>query len=340
MAKSRQGKRLKCSNSKANAHNSGVVAQLGERMTGSHEVRGSIPLSSTRIYQSPSKFLNFDGLLLPDKGDLMEDNKQVYNFYEKQFDEDKRFLPNPLECIRAKDIIARYLEKAPLSIADIGGANGLYSYWLAEKGHEVHLLDLSDKHILLAKNYGKNNGITLSSLTCGDARQLPYEDGKFDMALNMGPLYHLQENSDRIQCLKEVYRVLKVGGRAIFAYISRFASLIDGYKYHFLDDPDFQKIVENDLQSGKHDNCKKIPHYFTTAFFHTPNLILDELQHCAFTDIQLFAVEGFASILDTDNIMKDEKKKELLLRHLRYTEQSDELLGISSHIMAVCSKSL
>ena len=25
----------------------GVVAQLGERMTGSHEVRGSIPLSST-----------------------------------------------------------------------------------------------------------------------------------------------------------------------------------------------------------------------------------------------------------------------------------------------------
>jgi hypothetical protein len=26
----------------------GAVAQLGERMTGSHEVRGSIPLSSTK----------------------------------------------------------------------------------------------------------------------------------------------------------------------------------------------------------------------------------------------------------------------------------------------------
>ena len=29
------------------ANNLGAVAQLGERMTGSHEVRGSIPLGST-----------------------------------------------------------------------------------------------------------------------------------------------------------------------------------------------------------------------------------------------------------------------------------------------------
>ena len=28
----------------------GVVAQLGERMTGSHEVRGSIPLDSTNNF--------------------------------------------------------------------------------------------------------------------------------------------------------------------------------------------------------------------------------------------------------------------------------------------------
>ncbi|CAN2040585.1 hypothetical protein GMMP15_180019 [Candidatus Magnetomoraceae bacterium gMMP-15] len=27
----------------------GAVAQMGERMTGSHEVRGSIPLSSTKL---------------------------------------------------------------------------------------------------------------------------------------------------------------------------------------------------------------------------------------------------------------------------------------------------
>ena len=31
----------------------GGVAQLGERLTGSQEVRGSIPLVSTRVYYGP-----------------------------------------------------------------------------------------------------------------------------------------------------------------------------------------------------------------------------------------------------------------------------------------------
>ena len=34
----------------------GAVAQLGERMTGSHEVRGSIPLSSTIVFNNLRPF--------------------------------------------------------------------------------------------------------------------------------------------------------------------------------------------------------------------------------------------------------------------------------------------
>lgn len=268
----------------------------------------------------------------------MENNKQVYDFYEKQYDENNRFTPNPLEFIRSKDIIKRYIKKPHLAIADIGGATGPYSYWLAEQGHEVHLLDLSNKHIELARAYGKSNGIELSSLNCGDARQLPYEDSKYDMVLNMGALYHLHSNSDRMKCINECYRVLKPDGRAIFAYISRFASLVDGYKYHFVNDPEFQKIIEIDLQTGNHDNLKNIPSYFTTAFFHTPSLIIEELQQGNFQNIKLLAVEGFASIIDTDNLMKDVKKKDLLLKHLKLTEEAPELLGISTHIIATCTK--
>ena len=44
----------------------GAVAQMGERMTGSHEVRGSIPLSSTRSFKGNRKrspfFLNLNNL--------------------------------------------------------------------------------------------------------------------------------------------------------------------------------------------------------------------------------------------------------------------------------------
>jgi len=52
----------------------------------------------------------------------------------------------------------------------------------------------------------------------------------------------------------------------------------------------------------------------------------------------VFSVKGFASIIDTDNIMEDEDKKRLLLKHLRLTEQAPELLGISTHIIAACTK--
>ena len=262
----------------------------------------------------------------------------VYDFYEQQFEEVTRFTHNPLEFIRSKEIIKRYLRKPCLTIADIAGATGPYSYWLAEQGHTVHLLDLSDKHLEQAKAYGKKNGLELSSFTRSDARHLPYEDNMFDITLNMGPLYHLQDSGDRLQCIAECYRVLKVGGTAIFAYISRFASLIDGYRYNFVDDAEFQKIIKTDLLTGKHENPKNIPNYFTTSFFHTPNLIIEELGQCNFQDIKVLPVEGFASCIDATDIMKNSSKRELLLEHLRLTEDAAELLGISSHILAVCGK--
>ncbi|KNC94874.1 hypothetical protein GM31_09430 [Trabulsiella odontotermitis] len=276
--------------------------------------------------------------ILPGRKGTLEINNDICDFYENNFDEANRFSGNPLEFIRSQDIIKRFLTPAPMVIADVAGATGIYSFWLAEQRHQVHLLDLSSKHIEQARQRGKQSAIQLASFTCGDARQLPWDDNTFDMVLLMGALYHLQESGDRTRCIEECFRVLKPGGRAVFAYISRAASLVDGYKYHFLNDPIFQHIVETDLQTGKHENPTSNPHYFTTAFFHTPALITQELQQGSFEEIRIFAVEGFASMIDTDKIMQDEHQKGLLLKHLALTEESSELLGISSHLLAVAKK--
>lgn len=268
----------------------------------------------------------------------MENNESVYDFYESNFDEANRFKVNQLEFIRSQEIIKRFLTPSPMLIADIAGANGFYSFWLAEKGHHVHLLDLSSKHIEQARQRGQQSAFKLQSYTCGDARKLPWDSNTFDMVMLMGALYHLQESVDRMQCIEECLRVLKPGGVAIFTYISRSASLVDGYKYQFINDPVFQRIVETDLLTGNHENPYDTPNYFTTAFFHTPSLIMQELQQTGFQDIRLFAVEGFASIIDTDEIMQIEDKKALLLKYLRLTEEFPELLGISSHLLAVARK--
>jgi 2-polyprenyl-3-methyl-5-hydroxy-6-metoxy-1,4-benzoquinol methylase len=48
-----------------------------------------------------------------------------------------------LELIRTKEIIRRYLRKRRADIVDVGGSPGVYSRWLAELGHNVHLIDAS-----------------------------------------------------------------------------------------------------------------------------------------------------------------------------------------------------
>ena len=269
----------------------------------------------------------------------MENNKTVIDFYQS-YNEDDRLKDYPLEFIRTKDIISRNLPKNPIKIIDLCGASGHYAYWLAEMGHEVHLMDLSPKHIIEAKNNGKNYHAQLTSIECGDARSLKYDNESFDMVLLMGALYHLQERNDRIQCLKEVYRILRNGGIAVFSYISRFASIVDGFKHGYINDPIFCEIMDNDLFTGRHNNPENKTKYFTNAYLHSISDIYDELIYSNFSDIILYAVEGFGWPINIDECLNDNEKLNKLLHYLRKTEQKIEIMGISDHQLSICKKNI
>ena len=133
-----------------------------------------------------------------------------------------------LEFERTKEILLRYLPPPPAQILDAGGGPGAYAFWLAERLYEVHLMDVVPLHVEQAKAANKD-GI-LASICQGDARSLDFESDSMDAVLLLGPIYHLQERSDRIQALKEIRRVLKKGGIAFCAVISRFAPLLDGLR--------------------------------------------------------------------------------------------------------------
>jgi len=117
--------------------------------------------------------------------------------------------------------------------------------------------------------------------------------------------------------------------------ISRWASLIDGFQYGFIADAYFRQIMINDIATGCHNNPLKKDHYFTTAYFHRPNEIKDELEQAGFTDISLIAVEGFATGKDTEGLLADPVTASALMDCLDKTETVPELLGVSSHIMAI-----
>src|SRR5690606_11227533 len=118
----------------------------------------------------------------------------------------------------------------------------------------------------------------LASIRLGDARALDQAAECVDAVLLLGPLYHLTERAQRLAALREARRVVRPGGVIFAVGISRFASLLDGLASDFLDDPAFVRIVEQDLRSGQHRNPANHPAYFTTAYFHHPDELQDEVR--------------------------------------------------------------
>jgi ubiquinone/menaquinone biosynthesis C-methylase UbiE len=246
--------------------------------------------------------------------------------YYQNCNEDSRMANNPLEYIRCKEIISRYLNASHMNILDIGGATGAFSFWLAEQGHEVSLIDFTPKHIDIAKQREKEIGIKLSSLCVGDARELPYDNNFFDLVLLMGPLYHLTKKSDRLKSLSEAYRVLKPGGKMVCEVISRFASMVDGFSFGFVNDPEFVSIMQIDIETGLHVDTSSSKKYFTNSYFHNPQELSVEIEQAGFKFEDVIAVTSFGSTLpDITEKLKNEYYRKTLLDTIRLVEKNKRL---------------
>lgn len=244
-----------------------------------------------------------------------------------------------LEKIRTQEIIQRHL-KSSMTIADIGGATGAYSFWLYDMGHRVHLLDAAQFHIEAATKISITENKPLASISLGDARQLPFDDEQFDMVMLFGPLYHLQEQEDRIKSITEAKRILKKEGVLLAATISRYASLFDGFWQGFIDDPAFENILKQDLQDGNHFNPVNHPMYFTDAHFHTQKEIEKEFAAAGFSEFNTIAIEGFGWLIpDFMKRWKDDEFRDKLLQYIRQTEDDPIMTGISAHVMTMGMKS-
>jgi len=243
-----------------------------------------------------------------------------------------------LEKIRTQQIILLYLNPG-MTIADIGGATGIYSFWLHNMGHEVHLLDAAEFHIETAIKISKEENKPLGSILLGDARNLPYSDNQFDLVLLFGPLYHLQQKTDRIRVITEAKRILKPGGVLLVATISRYASLLDGFWQNFIGDVEFEKIIDQDLTNGNHFNTTDNPFYFTEAHFHSQKEIEEEFTLSGFTHFSLKAIEGFGWLVPGFvNRWNDEIWKKKLLQYIQQIELDPVMIGISAHVMTVAVK--
>ncbi len=206
----------------------------------------------------------------------------------------------------------------------------MYTAWLSRHGYEVHLIDPVPLHVEQARAAGA------VTATEGDARRLAWPDGSVDAVLLLGPLYHLTEREDRVGALREAARVIRPGGSVIAAAISRFASTYDGLFRGRLDEPDFEEIVERDLRDGQHRNPTRHPEWFTTAYFHLPDELADEVRAAGLSLLELVAIEGPAWLVpDLDVRLANPASRDHILRAIRRVETQPSLLGASAHFLAI-----
>jgi ubiquinone/menaquinone biosynthesis C-methylase UbiE len=103
-----------------------------------------------------------------------------------------------------------YTGTAGLDVLDVGCGQGIDLVRYARAGANVTGVDLTPRHVELARGHLAALGLT-GTVVEGDAERLPFPDDSFDRVSSNGVLHH---TPDIAASLREIRRVLRPGGEA------------------------------------------------------------------------------------------------------------------------------
>ena len=260
--------------------------------------------------------------------------------YELGLERDRLFREGEprLELTRTLELLDRFLPPAPARLIDVGGGPGAYAAVWARQGYDVHLYDLLDLHVQQAQQAADAQPEHPFTADVADACSIPEPDASADAVVLLGPLYHLTEQAQRSAALLEANRILKPGGVVAAVGISRFSILFDGLWQGWLSDPLFRAIAERDLIDGQHRNPDSVryPQWFTTAYFHRPEELVDEVSRAGFDAVSLYGVEGPGWLMQEH--WSDPDRREQMSFAARAVESEPSMSGLSAHMLAVGTK--
>jgi len=237
---------------------------------------------------------------------------------------------------RTKELIQRYLDGTKLTILDIGGGCGNYTFWLTTEGHFVHLVDIVPHHIELAKALSLEKKIYPTSIKVGNALNLEFKNESADAILLFGPMYHLANKDERLQALRECFRVLRPGGQLFIHAIGRYSGIVYGLTSGYILKEDFIKMIRTEIATGHRVNAPEWLNTFNEAHFHLPNELQEEIENCGIKCEKILGVVGLSWLLpNIEKAFQDDEKKQRLLEAARLMENEP---AISPDIIAICKK--
>lgn len=116
-----------------------------------------------------------------------------------------------------------FARTARLRVLEIGCGCGSEAERFARAGADYTAIDLTNAAVSMTRRRFQLSNLQ-GSYVQGDAENLPFPDGSFDLVYSHGVLHH---TPDTPRTIREVYRVLSPGGRAVVMLYYR-----DSFNYH------------------------------------------------------------------------------------------------------------
>lgn len=191
-------------------------------------------------------------------------------------------------------------------ILDCAAGTGIYAFWLADQGHDVTATDLS-----------------------------LFEDGAFDVVLNMGPFYHLIMREQREKCLSECLRVLKKGGLLVTAYIPRYFV----FQYVAMNDKNYldaalaKQLVETGVLRHDDEKC-----FWTDTYYSSKEEMEAAYQRHNLRITDHFAQDGLAPLLSHKVDGWDEDQFKIWCDYHYSICREQSILGASNHVIIIGEK--
>lgn len=249
----------------------------------------------------------------------------IIEYYHQQ-DEDSRLGADRAHSLEYLTTI-KYLDKicrGQATILDACAGTGVYSFYLAEKGHIVTAGDITPGNVDIIREKQKVNPVVHEFYT-GDILNLSqFQDESFDVVLCLGAFYHLHSERDRIKAVLECKRVAKAGGFIAVAYLNRFASFVN----NFSNNPhNIHEILDQ-----FHTGCKNV------FYRSTPAEIEQVMKKCGITKKYNVSTDGIAFLYPEQlQSISDEEFNAYLNYHYAVCE-TESILGYSLHGLFIGEK--
>ena len=265
-------------------------------------------------------------------------SKFITQYYDERVEQEwERMDRHRTEYALTNLTLAESLPPPPAHILDCGSGPGRYAIDLARLGYQVTAFDLSAENLRQARRRADEAGVELQAYIQGNALDLTqFEDETFDAALLMGPLYHLMEQDERLQALKECQRVLKPGAPLLAAFIGRYSGHMDAAGRNPQVVVEQQEVSERLLATGKLYNREQEGGFI--AYMAHPAEIEPLLQQADLELERLINLEGLVAMNEQQVNDLPEPYWQTWVAINAGVAEDPCLLGAANHLLAVARK--